>query len=224
MPAFETLLIVGLAILLAAVAAATFVAMRGVRRGEAATALGEGRFAEALAAAGESGGAGGREELLAGAVAAKHLLDFERARELLARILEADPEDGEVGLERGLVAAYRGDAATAGDAFERAERLRADLIEPLTLHRAWLALARGDPETARRLFEEVEAPIENKLTTDLGAGDPIFAEWYFQAAALWEAAGQEGKARWSWETGRVSAPASRLPEVMARAGRAPNAP
>src|SRR5262249_1105544 len=150
-----------------------------------------------------------RDELYVAAVAAKHLLELDRARELLGRLLAADPEDGEAWLENGLVAAYSGDPATAREAFAKAAALRSDLAESLTLHRAWLALREGDKETARRLFDEVEAPLETKLRTDLGGGEPLFAEWFLEAASLWEAAGDSLRARWARKAGREAAPESR---------------
>jgi len=36
---------------------------------------------------------------------------------------------------------------------------------------------------------EVEIPLETKLRTDLGTGDPIFAEWFLQAGLLWRQRG-----------------------------------
>ncbi len=184
-------------------------------------ALGEGRFAAALAAARTDAGAG-REELYAAAVAARHLLELDRARALLDRILARDPGDGEAWLESGLAAAYAGDWDGAERAFARVEPLRSDLLESLTLHRAWLALRRGDAAAARRLFGEVEAPLENKLRSDLGSGEPLFAEWFLQAAVLWQSAGDAERALWAWREGRASAPESRLAEaVLPNAGDRP---
>jgi tetratricopeptide (TPR) repeat protein len=188
--------------------------LRRESAGPAQAALGQGRFAAALAAA-RTDARAGREDLLTAALAAKHLLELDRARELLGRILAADPGDGEAWLESGLVAAYAGDFEGAERAFSRVESRRSDLLESLTLHRAWLALRRGDLPRARRLFDEVEAPLENKLRSDLGSGEPLFAEWFLQAAALWAAGGEAEKAGWALAQGRASAPESRLGEILA---------
>jgi hypothetical protein len=48
------------------------------------------------------------------------------------------------------------------------------------------------------------------LRTDLGQGEPLFAEWFLQAAALWEAAGDFERAAWARTAGREAAPESRL--------------
>jgi hypothetical protein len=206
-----------LAILLALLAAGALILWAALRQppggSPALRALGEGRFAAALAAA-RTGAGTGRDELYAAAVAARHLLELERARALLARILARDAGDGEAWLESGLAAAYAGDWDGAERAFARVEPLRSDLLESLTLHRAWLALRRGDAAAARRLFGEVEAPLENKLRSDLGSGEPLFAEWFLQAALLWQAAGDAERAAWAWREGRASAPESRLAEVV----------
>lgn len=214
MLSFEALLIALFLALLAAGAVGLWAVLRRPSASPALRALGEGRFAAALAAARTDAGAG-RDELYAAAVAARHLLDFARARALLDRILARDPGDGEAWLESGLAAAYAGDVAAAESAFARVEPLRSDLLESLTLHRAWLALQRGDVQTARRLFGEVEAPLENKLRSDLGSGEPLFAEWFLQAAALWRMAGDAERAAWAWREGQASAPESRLAEVVA---------
>jgi hypothetical protein len=133
---------------------------------------------------------------------------------MTARLVAADPRDGEAWLEAGLAAAYAGDAPAAERAFERAAALRADLLESITLHRAWLALRQGDRRAARARFEEVEASLESKLRGDLGPGDPLFAEWFLHAGALWEAAGDAGRAAWALDAARAAAPASRLWEVV----------
>jgi len=217
MPSFEGLLAVLVLVLLAAGALGLWATLRQPSSSAAQRALGEGHFAEVLEAA-RTDARAGRDELYAAAVAARHLLDLDRARELLGRILARDPGDGEAWLERGLAAAYAGDFAAADADFARVEPLRSDLLESLTLHRAWLSLRRGDPGTARRLFSEVEAPLENKLRSDLGSGEPLFAEWFLQAAALWQAIGNEEdkeKAGWARREGRASAPESRLYEITA---------
>jgi tetratricopeptide (TPR) repeat protein len=212
MPSFETLLVLALGATVAVVAAVLFIALRRRPPGPAAAALARGDFAAALAAGGDSGERG---EAFAAATAAKHLLALADAAAILDRLLAADPADGEAWLGRGLVAAYAGDPAAAEAAFSRVEASRADLLESLTLHRAWLALTAGDPAAARRRFEEIEAPLGNKLESDLGAGDLAFAEWFLQAAALWRAGGQAEKAAWALAQGRAAAPASPLVEYLA---------
>jgi len=207
------LLLALLLALLAAGALGLWAVLRRPPESLALRALGEGRFAAALAAARTDAGAG-RDELYAAAVAARHLLELDRARALLARILARDPGDGEAWLESGLAAAYARDWDGAEGAFARVEPLRSDLLESLTLHRAWLALRRGDAPAARRLFGEVEAPLENKLRSDLGGGEPLFAEWFLQAALLWQAAGDAERAAWAWREGLASAPESRLAEIV----------
>jgi len=222
MLAFEGLLVILLLALLAVGALGLWAVLRQPAGSLALQALEQGRFADALAAA-RTGAGAGRDDLYAAAVAAKHLLELDRARALLERLLARDPGDGEAWLESGLVAAYAGDVAAAEQAFARAELLRSDLLESLTLHRAWLALRRGDTEAARRLFSEVEAPLENKLRSDLGSGEPLFAEWFLQAAALWQAAGDPARAAWARREGQASAPESRLAEGVGTdaAGRPP---
>ena len=213
MPSFEGLLVVALLVLLAAGALGLWVVLRRPAGSSAQRDLGNGRFAEALAAA-RTDTRASRDELYVAAVAAKHLLELDRARALLDRILDRDPSDGEAWLEQGLVAAYAGDFDAAEAALQRAEALRSDLLESVTLHRAWVALRRGDRPAARRLFSEVEAPLENKLRSDLGSGEPLFAEWFLQAAALWADAGDAERASWARREGRASAPASRLAEIV----------
>jgi tetratricopeptide (TPR) repeat protein len=217
MLSFAGLLLALLLALLAAGALGLWAVLRRPPESRALRALGEGRFADALAAARTDAGAG-RDELYAAAVAARHLLELARARAFLARILARDPADGEAWLESGLAAAYAGDWDGAENAFGRVEPLRSDLLESLTLHRAWLALRCGDALTARRLFGEVEAPLENKLRSDLGSGEPLFAEWFLQAAVLWQAAGDTERAAWAWREGLASAPESRLAEVVGGPG------
>jgi tetratricopeptide (TPR) repeat protein len=209
----EGLLLLSLLVLLGAGALGLWATLRRPAASSAFQALGQGRFADALAAARTEPPAD-REELYAAAVAAKHLLQLDRAGELLDRILARDPSDGEAWLERGLVAAYAGDFEGAERALARAEPLRSDLLESLTLHRAWLALRRGDSQAAQRLFSEIEAPLANKLRSDLGSGEPLFSEWFLQAAALWRAAGNREEAEWAHQEGQASAPESRLAEVV----------
>jgi tetratricopeptide (TPR) repeat protein len=214
MPTFESLLVVALLVLLAAGALGLWATLRRPTNSKALRALGEGRFAEALAAA-RTDARASRDDLYVAAVAAKHLLELDRARTLLDRILARDPTDGEAWLERGLTATYAGDFDGAETALQKAAALRSDLLESVTLHRAWVALRRGDRPAARRLFSEVEAPLENKLRSDLGSGEPLFAEWFLQAAALWSDAGDEERAAWALEEGKASAPESRLAAMTA---------
>lgn len=213
MPSFEGIFLVLLVLIGAAASAGLFVALRQSRASPAMEELGRGDFAAALAAARTEGRAG-RDELYAAAVASKHLLRLEPARAYLARILAADRDDGEAWLESGLVAAYEGDFAAAEQAFAEAASRRSDLAESITLHRAWVELRRGNLRPARRLFDEVEAPLESKLRSDLGSGEPLFAEWFLQASALWAAFGDAERAEWARREGRASAPASRLAEVL----------
>lgn len=216
MPSFEGLLTF---LILAGVAITAFVlvsVLRGTQSSAAAQAVGRGDFEAALAAA-RTGRGAGRDELFAAAVAARHRLRFDEARRLLARILALDPSDGEAWLESGLTAAYAGgtgDLDKAAQDLGRAAALRSDLAESITLHRAWIALRKGDLKEARHLFDDVETSLENKLRTDLGGGEPLFAEWFLQAAELWEALGDSERAAWAWEEGRRSAGDSRLPEIL----------
>ena len=201
-------LLVGLAVLVGA-----FAVIRHAPRTRASAALGGGDFSGALASS-ETGEGANPQDLLAAALAAKHLLRFDQAAQLLNRALEADPTDGEAWLERGLVAAYAGDLTAADEALANAVRLRADLAESVTLHRAWVALTAGRTDHARRLFEEIEAPLESKLLVDLGPGDPLFSEWFLQAADLWRARGREARATWAQEEGLRAAGDSRLGEIL----------
>lgn len=105
-------------------------------------------------------------------------------------------------------------AEAAVQALARAIAARSDLAESITLHRAWLALLVGDLATARHLFDEVEAPLETKLRSDLGEGEPLFAEWFLHAADLWDALGEAEKAHWARRAAREAAPESRLPELL----------
>ncbi len=212
-------LLVLLVVVVAAAAVVLLAVVRHAPRSRAAEMLGRGAFREALA--------GGDQDAdrLPAAVAARHLLELDRAARLLDAHLAAEPDDGEALVERGLAAAYleRWDEAEAH--LSRALAARADLAESITLHRAWLSLRRGRPAEAQRRFEEVEAAIESKLRSDL-AGDPLFAEWYLHAAVLWLAAGRRQLAVWAWRQGRAAAPESRLferlgGETLAAAGEMP---
>ncbi|HEX3130906.1 MAG TPA: hypothetical protein VH394_26460 [Thermoanaerobaculia bacterium] len=213
MPSFEGLLAI---VILAAVVITAFVLVSVLRRTQdspAAQAVGRGDFETALAAA-RTGRGASRDELFAAAVAARHLLRFDEARRFLSRILASDASDGEAWLESGLAAAYAGDLDKASQDLGRAAALRSDLAESITLHRAWIELRRGDLREARRLFDEVETSLENKLRTDLGGGEPLFAEWFLQAAQLWAALGDSERAAWAWQEGRRSAGGSRLPDLL----------
>lgn len=171
--------------------------------------LDAGRFRSALAAAAE-GGPIDRDEILTAAVAAKHLLDLDRAAAFLRRLLADDPRDGEAWLELGLVAGYDGRLDDAEAAFDRVAESRSDLLESLTLHRAWLAAEQGDSSRAERLMSEVEIPLETKLRNDLGTGDPTFAEWFLQAGLLWRWRGDLERADWALSAARRAAPESLL--------------
>jgi len=220
MPSFEGLMLALLLVLLVGGSLGLWATLRRSPAGTVQQALEQGRFKAALEAA-RTDARAGRDDLFAAAVAARHLLRLDRAREILARILAGDPADGEAWLEAGLVEAYGGDPGAARRAFAKVESRRSDLLESLNLHRAWLALRTGDRRGARRLFDEVEAPLETKLRSDIGGGDPAFAEWFLQAAALWEAFGEEEKAAWAWREGRAAAPESRLGEIVGSHAEAP---
>ena len=213
MPSFESLLIAALLLGAFLGGLGLFAALRRAPGSPAIQAVGRGDFEAALAAA-RTGRGAGRDELFAAAVAAKHRLRLDEARKLLARILAADPSDGEAWLESGLAAAYAGDLAEAERALGEAAARRSDLAESITLHRAWLELRKGDLRNARHLFDDVETSLENKLRTDIGSGEPLFAEWFLQAAELWAALGDTERAEWALREGRASIPGSRLPEVL----------
>ncbi len=200
----------GVTVLVAAVVVVVLVAVvRHAPRSAAGTLVGQGDFEAALSAA-NTGSSAERDELLAAAFAAKHMRELERAAELVERVLELDRDDGEAWMERGLIAAYDGDFVHALEWLETAERRRSDLFESISLHRAWVELRAGDAFAAARRFEEISAPLESKLRTDLGPGDPLFAEWFFQAADLWEESGALEKCAWARQEARRSAPASEL--------------
>ena len=209
MPASQIWLVALLALLVVAGAVIALAVVRHAPRSRAAALLGRGAFAEASRRAGD-----GPADRLAAATAARHLLDLDRAAGLLEAVLAEDPGDGEALLERGLVAAYAGRFEEAEDLLRRALAVRADLAESITLHRAWLDLRRGREGRARRGFEEIEASLESKLRADL-TGDPLFAEWFLQAAVLWRAAGDEERAAWAWRQGLTAAPESRLATALA---------
>jgi len=214
MPSFEALLIILVLCGSAAGALILFAVLRRTPISSAMQAVGRGDFADALAAA-KTGPGASRDDLLTAAVAAKHLLRLEDSRSYLTRVLAADPADGEAWLESGLAAAYAGDFPAAERALSEAAAKRSDLAESITLHRAWLEARKGDLRRARHLFDEVETSLENKLRTDLGSGEPLFAEWFLQAAELWSVFGDAERTAWAREEGRRSAPGSRLPEILA---------
>lgn len=209
---FSGLLFVALALAVVAAVVVIFTAVvRHTPRARAADSLAAGEFAAAVAAAGNGAATA---ELVPAAIAARHLGDLETARRLAERAVEADPSDGEAWLELGLVRGYAGELEPADTALARALSERSDLAEAVTLHRAWLALRGGDRATARRLFEEVEAPLETKLGLDLGAGDTVFADWFFHAGELWlgldRGGDDQGKGHWALAEARRSAPGSRV--------------
>jgi tetratricopeptide (TPR) repeat protein len=208
---FETILLWSLVIGGAIAAGMLVVALRGGEPSAIARATATGSFAAALEAA-DREPPRARDDLLAAAIAAKHRREWDRARAWLDQAIADDPTDGEVLIELGLVDAYRGRAAEADQRLRDAIAARADLAESITLHRAFAALAGGDRAHAARLFEEVEAPLTTKLTVDVGPGDPAFAEWFLQAAALWSDAGSSERADWAWRTAVDSVPESLLPE------------
>lgn len=220
MPSFESLLLIG--VVLAGLATLIFVliALSG-RDSRAAARLDAGDFEEAI----ELGTAPGadRDRMLTAAVAAKHLERFDQARRLLEAILVPSPDDGEAWLELGLVETHSGNLEAASRAFDRVASSRSDLLESLTLHRAFLALRRGEPDAARRLFEEIEMPFENKLRRDIGPGDPVFAEWFLQAGLLWRQRGDTERADWALAAARRAAPRSRLIEDLAHCKDDPTA-
>ena len=213
MPSLEGFTAVVLGLLAAGGSIALFLLLRRTRVSTTVATLGRGHFAAVLAAA-QTGPGASRDDLWAAAVAAKHLLRFAEARTLIDRVLAADPRDGEARLESGLIAAYSGDPAAAERELVAAAAQRSDLTESITLHRAWVAFKAGDRSLTRRLFDEVEAPLETKLRSDLGSGEPLFAEWFLQAAALWAALGDAEKAAWAAAAGRASAPESLLPGLL----------
>ena len=199
-------LLAGLAALLLAVLVVVG-ALRPERPSGSAQALVSGDLEDAL----RIGLAGLRpEDLIPAAFAARHLLELESALSLLDWALAKDPESGEAWLEYGLTLAQQGRFQKADDALLRAARLRSDLTESLTLHRAWVALLRKDGAAARRLFEEVDAPLESKLRSDLGSGDAVFCDWFLQAADLWNHRGESEKAEWAHREAQRSAPESRI--------------
>lgn len=186
-------------------------------RDTAGEALSRGDFGAALAS-GERPGAE-RRELLAAAMAARHLLLFDRAAVLLDRLSALDADDPFTLLERALGAVWQGEYEAAEDLLARLRAERPQLAEPLALHRAFLAWRRGDADTARRGFEEISAAIESKLGSDIGPGDGLFADWFLEAGVLWRASGDRERAAWAAAGFARSAPQSRLAELLPAAER-----
>ncbi len=178
---------------------------------EAGAALSSGDFGAALAA-GEGAGAP-RREAVAAATAARHLLLFDRAAAIVARLLAADSDDADALIERALLdiwGANRQAEAWLAAVLSR----RPDLAEPIALHSAFSALRRGDLDLARRRFEDIAPALETKLRTDIGPGDGLFADWFLESALLWEASGDRERALWSAAVYERSAPQSRLREIF----------
>ncbi len=222
---FETFTVIALSALLAAAAVALAMTLHRGRTGAASAQLrlDEGRYREVLDTDVLDTGERDRDVLFAWAVAAKHLGELGLASETLARLVAEDPGDGEAWLETGLVAAYDGRLDDADDAFARVEASRSDLLESLTLHRAWLAALRGDAARAGRLFGEIEVPLETKLRQDIGEGEASFAEWFLHAGLLWRQRGDEARADWALGAARAAAPRSRLVSGLVEgAGGAPD--
>lgn len=213
MPTFETIFFFAVFVLLALAGLTLLVVLRE-RGSSAATVHYEaGEFQEALDAA-TAVERPSRDDLLAGARSARHLGDLATSERLIRRLIAADSEDGEAWLEVALTAAYARDADKARQAFDRVPASRSDLLESLTLHRAWLELFAGDPSRARRLFEEVDGSLETKLRDDLDGGEATFAEWFLHAGWLWRDRGREDRAEWALDAARRAAPRSALPGLL----------
>jgi tetratricopeptide (TPR) repeat protein len=210
---FEGILMWTLAIAAALGGGMLVVALRGAVASEIALAAAAGRYADALEAARQRPPET-RDDLLAAAIAAKHLQSFDQAADWLRALLAEDPADGEALVELGVVETYRGRSQQAEERLRQAAAQRADLGESILLHRAFALLAAGDAARARALFEEVEAPLETKLAVDVGPGEPAFAEWFLHAAALWRAGGNSERAAWAWRQAEESAPESLLPRQV----------
>jgi len=209
MTLFELIGIGVVAVTAAVLIVLAIVVIRNTPRSDASDLVGAGDFSTALDAA-ETGAGAERDELMAAAFAAKHMMELGRARELVDRVLGDDGDDGEAWLERGLIEAYRGDHEAAGESLKEAGRHRADLLESIALHRAWVELRAGEQPSALRRFEEVSAPLRSKFEHDLGPGDPLFSEWFLQAADLWDACGESQLGEWARSEARKAAPQSQL--------------
>ena len=208
--ALEALLAL-LALLVTAVAALFVWRSLRQRGGDGAgAALSRGDFGAALAAGERPGAAPG--ELVAAAMAARHLLLLDRSRSLVERALAQDADD-----PRALVERFLGGLWQAGAGAEDLARLasrRPELGEEIELHRAFAAWWRGELEAARLRFEAIAPALESKLRADIGPGDGLYADWYLEAEALWRASGDAERAAWAHEALARSAPQSRLRELL----------
>jgi len=203
-----------LALLVTAAAALlvwTSLRQRGGSGGGAAISRGD--FGAALASGERPGAAGG--ELVGAAMAARHLLLFDRARVLVDRRLAQDADDPPALVERFLGALWQGEADLEREQdLARLAARRPELGEEIELHRGFAAWWRGDLETARRRFEAIAPAIESKLRTDIGPGEGLYADWYLEAGVLWQAGGESARAAWAREALARSAPQSRLRELL----------
>jgi len=213
MPPFEAILFFAVFALLAVGGLSLLVALRSRSTTSAVAHLEAGDFRAALEVV-TSSERPRRDELLAAARAARNLAQLDLAARFLDRLLTDDPEDGEAWLETALTRGYARDIPAARQAFDRVSGSRSDLLESLTLHRAWLELFAGDANLSRRLFDEVEVSLETKLRDDLGDGDPAFAEWFLHAGWLWRGRGDDERAGWALGAAIRSAPNSVLPGLL----------
>lgn len=215
MPSFEALVFLFVFLLLAGICLSLLVVLRSRPRGSLTALVEAGEFRRAVETF-DGLAAPDRDDLLALALAARNLLDFDRARQATDRLLRADAHDGDVWLERGLTATYDRKPEEARSAFARVAESRSDLLESVTLHRAWMELFAGNEALSHRLFDEVEASLETKLRGDIGPGDPMFAEWFLHAGWLWQSRGDEDRAAWALSAARSAAPESALPDLLER--------
>jgi tetratricopeptide (TPR) repeat protein len=210
--ASEILLLLFSVVVTVAAGLLVWAALRGRRGADpVGDAISRGDFGLALAL-GEAPG-GSRREWLAAALAARHLLLFDRAAALTDRILTGEPDDGEARIERALGLLWQRRFAEAERELERALLLRPDLAEPIGLHRAFLAERQGDLASAGRRFEEIAAALENKLRSDIGPGDALFADWFLEGSLLWRALGDQERAAWAAAAFSRGAPQSRLSAI-----------
>lgn len=213
MPSFEALVFLFVFLLVAGVGLTLLVVLRSRAHGSLSTLVEAGDFRRALDGF-RSLDAPPRDDLLAAARAARNLLDLETARQATDSLLSADDQDGEAWLERALTSACARDFEESREAFSRVQASRSDLLESATLHRAWMELFSGNGDLARRLFDEVEAPLVTKLEEEIG-GDPAFAEWYLHAGWLWRARGdEEERAARALAAARAAAPQSVLSDLL----------
>lgn len=183
--------------------------IRRSRHGLASEAVARGAFRQALRLA-DAGPGAPRDDLLAAATAARHLLKLTTATRLLDRLLDDEPADDEARLDRGLVAAYGGDSAGAHAALDTLELSDPEETVPLPLLRAWLLLRDGDEAEAHALFEQVEVAIDTLLHPQAEAGDPLAAEWLAVAADLYRSKGNPRRAERALGAARQAAPSSPL--------------